>query len=309
MGRLEETGQPLSQVGKEVQGKSRNVEQTQIHAQTKHKLMTSKQRIKHISKWIKSYATKNKISTLVVGISGGIDSSVVSALCAETGLKTIVVQMPIRQNKKLDNRSSMQAGWLLERYKDTVTHMSMDLTPVYSAFEKKVGPFCSTEQEPNAQEQLAFANSRARLRMMTLYQIAQSHGGIVVGTGNRVEDFGVGFFTKYGDGGVDISPIGDCLKTQVWDLGREFGLPQEIIDAAPTDGLWTDDRTDEDQLGMSYPELERAMANDALEKQCVYNTLPIHMSKEEQTQLRKYRAIRARNLHKMEPIPVCKIDK
>lgn len=271
--------------------------------------MTPKQRIKHISKWIKSYATKNKISTLVVGISGGIDSSVVSALCAETGLKTIVVQMPIRQNKKLDNRSSMQAGWLLERYKENVTHMSMDLTPVYSAFEKKVGPFCSTEQEPNEQEQLAFANSRARLRMMTLYQIAQSHGGIVVGTGNKVEDFGVGFFTKYGDGGVDISPIGDCLKTEVWDMGREFGLPQEIIDAPPTDGLWTDDRTDEDQLGMSYPDLERAMSNDALEKQCVYDTLPIQMSKEERAQLRTYRAIRSRNLHKMEPIPVCKIDK
>ena len=271
--------------------------------------MTPKQRIKHISKWIKSYATKNKISTLVVGISGGIDSSVVSALCAETGLKTIVVQMPIRQNKKLDNRSSMQATWLLERYRENVTHMSMDLTPVYSAFEKKVGPFCSTEQEPNEQEQLAFANSRARLRMMTLYQIAQSHGGIVVGTGNRVEDFGVGFFTKYGDGGVDISPIGDCLKTQVWDMGREFGLPQEIIDAPPTDGLWNDDRTDEDQLGMSYPELERAMANDALERQDVYNTLPLNLPKEERAQLKKYRAIRARNLHKMEPIPVCKVDK
>jgi NAD+ synthase len=269
--------------------------------------MTSKQRIKHITKWIRSYATKNKISTLVVGISGGIDSSVVSALCAETGLKTIVVQMPIRQSKTLDNRSSMQAGWLLERYKENVTHMSMDLTSVFSAFEKKTAPFCDVENA--SQVELAFANSRARLRMMTLYQIAQCHGGIVVGTGNRVEDFGVGFFTKYGDGGVDISPIGDCMKTEVWDMGREFGLPQEIIDAAPTDGLWTDGRTDEDQLGMSYPELERAMSNDALEKQCVYNTLPIHMSKEEQTQLRKYRAIRARNLHKMEPIPVCKIDK
>jgi len=264
--------------------------------------MTSKQRIKHISKWIKSYATKNKISTLVVGISGGIDSSVVSALCAETGLKTIVVQMPIRQNKKLDNRSSMQAGWLLERYKDTVTHMSMDLTPVYSAFEKKVGPFCSTEQEPNAQEQLAFANSRARLRMMTLYQIAQSHGGIVVGTGNRVEDFGVGFFTKYGDGGVDISPIGDCMKTAVWDMGREFGLPQEIIDAAPTDGLWDDERTDEGQLGMTYPELELAMNQDT------YSELELYATGTEKKKLKQYRQIRARNLHKMEPIPVCRIS-
>jgi NAD+ synthase len=270
--------------------------------------MTPKQQIKHITKWIKTYATKNKISTLVVGISGGIDSSVVSALCAETGLKTIVVQMPIRQNKKLDNCSSMQAGWLLDRYRENVTHMSMDLTKVFTAFEKNLIPYCR-ENEDEQRVDLAFANSRARLRMMTLYQIAQSHGGIVVGTGNQVEDFGVGFFTKYGDGGVDISPIGDCLKTAVWDMGREFGLPQEIIDAPPTDGLWSDDRTDEDQLGMSYPDLERAMANDALEKQCVYDTLPIQMSKEERAQLKTYRAIRARNLHKMEPIPVCKFDK
>jgi NAD+ synthase len=231
-------------------------------------------------------------------------------LCAETGLKTIVVQMPIRQNKKLDNRSSMQATWLLERYQENVTHMSMDLTPVFSAFEKKLEPFCQSESFPyEEQKHLAWANSRARLRMMTLYQIAQSHGGIVVGTGNKVEDFGVGFYTKYGDGGVDISPIGDCLKTQVWDMGREFGLPQEIIDAAPTDGLWTDGRTDEDQLGMSYPDLERAMANDELDRHDVYNTLPIELGREERAQLKKYRAIRARNLHKMEPIPVCKVDK
>jgi NAD+ synthase len=267
----------------------------------------SKQLSKNITKWIRSYATKNKISTLVVGISGGIDSSVVSALCAETGLKTIVVQMPIRQNKKLDNRSSMQATWLLERYKENVTHMSMDLTPVFTAFEKKLEPFCESQSFPyEEQKHLAFANSRARLRMMTLYQIAQSHGGIVVGTGNKVEDFGVGFFTKYGDGGVDISPIGDCLKTEVWDMGREFGLPQEIIDAPPTDGLWTDNRTDEDQLGMSYPELEQAMANDAHESQDVYNTLPIELGREERAQLKKYRAIRARNMHKMLPIPVYK---
>jgi NAD+ synthase len=258
--------------------------------------MNSKQRIKHITKWIRGYARSAKIDTLVVGISGGIDSSVVSALCAETGLPTIVVQMPIRQNKKLDNRSTMQAGWLQERYKN-VTHVSMDLTPVFTAFEKKIQPFCAPEQEPNPQEQLAFANSRARLRMMTLYQIAQSHNGIVVGTGNKVEDFGVGFFTKYGDGGVDISPIGDCMKTAVWDMGREFGLPQEIIDAEPTDGLWDDDRTDEGQLGMSYPDLELAM-QQAESDSGVDN-------KKEKLNLKKYQAIRARNLHKMEPIPVC----
>jgi NAD+ synthase len=259
-----------------------------------------------ITKWIKSYAKTNKISTLVVGISGGIDSSVVSALCARTGLKTIVVQMPIRQNKKLDNRSSLQASWLLERYPENVVHMNMDLTTVFSAFEKKVDPFCQIDDDTYNTYKLASANSRSRLRMMTLYQIAQCHNGIVVGTGNRVEDFGVGFFTKYGDGGVDISPIGDCLKTEVWDMGRELGLPQEIIDAPPTDGLWDDGRTDEDQLGMTYPELERAMANDKLDRQCVYQTLPIPMEKTERAQLKKYRELRRRNLHKMEPVPVFK---
>ena len=264
--------------------------------------MTPKQRIKHIVKWIKQYATKAKVSALVVGISGGIDSSVVSALCAQTGLKTIVVQMPIRQNKKLDSLSSKQAAWLMERYPN-VTHMAMDLTSVFSAFEKKVDPFCSIEDDTYETYKLASANSRARLRMMTLYQIAQCHGGIVVGTGNKVEDFGVGFFTKYGDGGVDISPIGDCLKTQVWDMGREMGLEQEIIDAAPTDGLWDDGRTDEGQLGMTYPELEHAMALNNADN-CVYE--PLALTKTEKVQLKKYREIRARNMHKMNPIPVCK---
>ena len=263
--------------------------------------MKPKQRINHIVRWLKGYARSAKIDTFVVGISGGVDSSVVSALCAKTGLNTIVVQMPIRQAKTLDNRSSMQAGWLLERYPDTVTHMSMDLTTVFSAFEKKIDPFCGAIDA--AQVNLAFANSRARLRMMTLYQIAQSHGGIVVGTGNKVEDFGVGFFTKYGDGGVDISPIGDCLKTEVWDMGRELGLEQEIIDAEPTDGLWDDGRTDEGQLGMTYPELEHAMALDQADN-CVWD--PLTLSKTEKAQLKKYREIRARNMHKMNPIPVFK---
>lgn len=269
--------------------------------------ITAKQRINHIVKWLKQYAKSAKITTFVVGISGGIDSSVVSALCARTGLKTIVVQMPIRQNKKLDNRSSMQAGWLRDRYPDTVTHMSMDLTPVFSAFEKKVDPFCNIEDDTYNTYKLASANSRSRLRMMTLYQIAQCHGALVVGTGNRVEDFGVGFFTKYGDGGVDISPIGDCLKTQVWDMGRELGLPQEIIDAEPTDGLWDDGRTDEQQIGMTYPELEQAMENDRLDRECFYQT--VDLTKEEKSQLKRYREVRSRNLHKMQPIPVCKFDK
>ena len=282
------------------------MEQVKINAQAGDKMITPKQRIRHITKWIKAYAKGAKIETLVVGISGGIDSSVVSALCAETGLKTIVVQMPIRQNKTLNNRNSMQAGWLIERYPN-VTHMSMDLTPVFSAFEKKTAPFCDAENA--SQVDLAFANSRARLRMMTLYQIAQSHGGIVVGTGNRVEDFGVGFFTKYGDGGVDISPIGDCMKTEVWDMGREFGLPQEIIDAAPTDGLWDDGRTDEGQLGMSYPDLERMMSLDFLQRcKAVDSNMPgsAKLSADDRKKLKQYQDTRARNMHKMLPIPVCK---
>jgi len=267
-------------------------------AQTK--TMTPKQRIATIVKWIKTYARSAKINTLVVGISGGIDSSVVSALCAKTGLKTIVVQMPIRQAKALNNRSSVQAGWLLERYAN-VTHISMDLTGIFNAFDTKLSPFCAADNgDYTDSSELAFANSRARLRMMTLYQIAQAHNALVVGTGNRVEDFGVGFFTKYGDGGVDISPIGDCLKTAVWDMGRELGLPQEIIEAAPTDGLWTDGRTDEDQLGMTYPELELAMTQS--ETNCGVD------SAQEKKNLRRYREIRAANLHKMLPIPVCKFD-
>lgn len=269
--------------------------------------MNTKQRIKKISSWIKHYATKNKINTLVVGISGGIDSSVVSTLCAMTGLPTIVVQMPIKQNKKLDNRSSLQATFLLNNFSN-VTHMSMDLTSVFNAFEKKVDPFCNIEDDTYNTYKLASANSRARLRMMTLYQIAQCHNGIVVGTGNKVEDFGVGFFTKYGDGGVDISPIGDCLKTEVWDMGRELKIPQEIIDAPPTDGLWDDNRTDEDQLGMTYPDLERAMENDKLDRENAYETIEHTLSKEEKLQLKKYRSIRTKNLHKMESIPVCKLS-
>lgn len=278
------------------------MEKAKANATTGNQI-TPKQRINHIVKWLKQYAKSAKISTFVVGISGGIDSSVVSALCARTGLKTIVIQIPIRQNRKLDNRSSMQASWLLERHPDTVTHISVDMTTVFSAFEKKVEPLCGAEEYNHETYLLASANSRSRLRMMTLYQIAQCHHALVVGTGNKVEDFGVGFFTKYGDGGVDISPIGDCFKTEVWDMGRELGLPQEIIDAEPTDGLWDDGRTDEGQLGMTYPELERAMENDKLDRECLYQTLDL--SREEKAQLKRYRDIRRRNLHKMEPIPVC----
>lgn len=250
--------------------------------------MTPKQRITHITRWIKSYATKNKIQTLVVGVSGGIDSAVVSALCARTGLSTLAVSMPIRQSRTTHSLSMAHGNWLVENF-ENVRHHLIDLTPTFRQFEKVF---------PEGSD-LAFANSRSRLRMMALYQLAQDSGGIVVGTGNKVEDFGVGFFTKYGDGGVDISPIGDCLKTQVWDMGRELGVLQDIIDAAPTDGLWEDGRTDEAQLGMTYPELETMMQLD----EAGFDAAP-----QDRTKLKQYRAIRARNMHKMRPIPVCTFD-
>ena len=263
--------------------------------------MTSKQRIDYIVRWLRQYAESANVSAFVVGISGGIDSSVVSALCARTGIPTIVVQLPIRQNRRLNNLSSQQAGWLLEHYPNTVTHISLDLTQIFNAFDRKVSPVCAQDNgDYTDTAELAFANSRSRLRMMTLYQIAQSHNALVVGTGNRVEDFGVGFFTKYGDGGVDISPIGDCYKTEVWAMGAELGLLPEIVNAAPTDGLWEDGRSDEDQLGMTYPELERMMQIDLA---------GFEPAEEDRAKMTRYRELNARNQHKMQPVPVCQFDK
>jgi NAD+ synthase len=252
-------------------------------------IMKPKQQINHIVKWIRSYANKHKIKTLVVGVSGGIDSAVVSTLCARTGLTTHAVSMPIRQSRTTHRLSMAHGAWLTDQF-DNVVHLERDLTPVFRQFERLF-----PEGSP-----LAFANSRSRLRMMCLYQIAQDQGGIVVGTGNRVEDFGVGFFTKYGDGGVDISPIGDLVKTEVWAIGRELGVLEEIIDAAPTDGLWDDGRTDESQLGMSYHDLESMMRWDE------EGLVP---APADRAKLRRYQEIRARNLHKMQPIPVCQIPK
>lgn len=252
--------------------------------------MNAETRICRIVAWIRDYADCHGIRSLVVGISGGIDSSVVSALCAKTGLSTHAISMPIRQRPELHDLSQRHGQWLTAMY-DNVTMHTVDLTPVYDRF-------ADLWAEPSA---LALANSRARLRMTTLYQVAQTVGGIVVGTGNKVEDFGVGFFTKYGDGGVDISPIGDCLKTQVWDMGRELGVLKDIIDAAPTDGLWDDGRTDQDQLqGMTYAELERAMQQDH------EGSAPA--TDQEWLALELYRGIRSKTLHKMRPIPVCQFD-
>jgi len=252
--------------------------------------MKPKKRINHIVKWIRSYATKNKIDTLVVGVSGGIDSAVVSTLCARTGLYVIAVSMSIRQSAHTHDLSMRHGQWLKDNF-ELVDHYVIDLTPTFEQFEHATRVFS---------DELAYANSRARLRMTTMYQLAQANNGIVVGTGNKVEDFGVGFYTKYGDGGVDISPIGDCMKTEVWDMGRELGVIQDIIDAAPTDGLWADGRTDEDQLGMTYAELECMMQLDEA---------GLEASSKDRANLKRYREIRARNLHKMQPIPVCQIPK
>jgi NAD+ synthase len=242
-----------------------------------------------ITAWIKDYANQAGIKSLVIGISGGIDSAVVSALCARTGLNTVAVTMPIRQRPDLHDLSMRQGAWLCNEF-DNVRHEIVDLTSTFDEFERRLSTYNNL---------LGFANSRSRLRMVTLYQIAQSVNGIVVGTGNKVEDFGVGFYTKYGDGGVDISPIADCYKTEVWQMGRELGVLQDIIDAAPTDGLWDDGRTDQDQLGgMSYADLELAMQQDE-GSILVKNSLELE-------RLEKYQAIRARSLHKMNPIPVFK---
>ena len=234
-----------------------------------------------ISNWIKKYvnAMPNKAESLVIGISGGIDSSVSSTLSAMTGLKTIVVSMPIKQKKTQHDLSLKHQQWLIKNFKNVEVY-TLELDKLFETFKSSLSKFDNEN---------GMANSRARLRMTTLYQVAAANKGIVVGTGNKVEDFGVGFYTKYGDGGVDISPIGDCKKTEVWELGRELKILDEIINAKPTDGLWHDGRTDEDQLGLSYKELEEAMNN------------PNSSNRE------KYEKIRKLNLHKMESIPVCKI--
>jgi len=219
-------------------------------------------------------------SSLVIGISGGIDSSVTSTLCALTGKKTIVLSMPIKQIKEQHDLSLKHQEWLKNKFKNIEGH-TVQLDEVFSSFKKNLSKF---------ENDHGMANSRARLRMTTLYQVAAANNGIVVGTGNKVEDFGVGFYTKYGDGGVDISPIADCTKTQVWEMGKSLGIIKGILDAEPTDGLWDDGRTDVNQLGMSYEELEKAMKD---KKSKGYD---------------KYIEIRKRNLHKMKPIPVCVMD-
>ena len=243
--------------------------------------MQTSERIDYIKNWIIDYCKSmpKAPETLVIGISGGIDSSVTSTICALTGKKTMVLSMPIKQIKKQHDLSLKHQKWLKNKFKNVEGHI-IDLDNVFKSFKNSLNQFNNEH---------GLANSRARLRITTLYQVAASNNGIVVGTGNKVEDFGVGFYTKYGDGGVDISPIADCTKSQVWDMGKKLGILEEIIKAQPTDGLWDDGRTDVDQLGISYQELEEAMKDPN--------------NKEH----KKYLEIRKRNLHKMKSIPICKM--
>ena len=234
----------------------------------------------NIVEWIKVYANKNKIKSLVIGVSGGIDSAVVSTLCAETGMPTYVLGMPIHQNEDQENLSDAHLDWLTWKYTN-VTRLKFDLTNTFDAFVSSIDGYNDNK--------LALANTRSRIRMITLYQVAGSVDGIVVGTGNKVEDYGIGFYTKYGDGGVDIAPIADLYKTEVWELGKHLGVDQRIIDASPTDGLWDDSRTDEAQIGASYEDLEHAME---------HGNGPA---------VRILHDLNAKNKHKMIPIPTFKL--
>lgn len=233
-----------------------------------------------IVKWIKDYAQDNQIQSLVVGVSGGIDSAVVSTLCAETKLPTFLLGMPIHQDLGEESLSDEHLAWLDEKY-EGVRPLKFDLTKTFEEFKKTLKEY--------SHDDLALANTRSRFRMATLYQIAGKHNGIVVGTGNKVEDYGVGFFTKYGDGGVDIAPIADLYKTEARELGKLLGVSKKIIEATPTDGLWDDKRTDEDQLGVSYTLLEQAMETGT------GDGVPV---------LRRFNQA---NQHKMQPIPTFKL--
>jgi NAD+ synthase len=244
---------------------------------------------KEIKLWISDYVTKNNLKTLVVGVSGGIDSAVVSTLCSETGLPTILVGMPINSNEKNTELSEKHMEFLIAKYKTNVSGYNVDLSKTFGEFQSH--PIFKNKFN----SELGFANTKSRLRMITLYQIAASVSGLVVGTGNKVEDFGVGFYTKYGDGGVDISPIADLYKTEVRELGRYLGIPQEIIDAEPTDGLWEDDRTDEDQIGVTYEQLEWAME---------YGLNKLTYTNKEFEVMEKYWSFNFKNKHKMVPIPI-----
>ena len=247
----------------------------------------------HITAWLKSYAQNAGVRGFVVGVSGGIDSALTSTLCALTGLEVLTLEMPIHQHPDQASRGQEHQDWLAAHYPNT-RHEQVDLTPVYDHFVAAMQP-------GGADHELSLANSRARLRMSTLYYHGQANGLLVAGTGNKIEDFGVGFYTKYGDGGVDLSPIADLVKTEVFALAKQLGVVESILSAQPTDGLWGDDRTDEDQLGASYPELEWAMSQHEAGKSAA------DFSGREAEVMAIYLRFNTANKHKMLPIPVCEI--
>jgi NAD+ synthase len=241
-----------------------------------------------IINWLKKYSEDNNNMCFVVGISGGIDSATVSTLCALTGIKTHVVSLPILQNKNQLELANKHINWLKSNFENVVTY-EKDLTDIFLSIKDKFKEF---------NNDLAFANTRSRLRMVSLYQIASYNNALVVGTGNKIEDFGVGFFTKYGDGGVDISPIADLKKTEVRNLANELGVIEDILKAKPTDGLWEDDRTDEEQIGATYEELEWAM--DYLKNQ----NPNFNLSNRQKKVLDIYKTLNNKNKHKMVSIPI-----
>ena len=257
--------------------------------------MQTEKVIEHIVNWLKEYAVNAKCKGFVIGVSGGIDSAVTSTLCAKTGLDLLCLEMPIHQGKNQVTRADRHIAWLIKNF-NSVNRQKVELTPV---FDSLVDAFPKVEKEED--RFMSLANTRARLRMTSLYYFAALKGYLVAGTGNKVEDFGVGFYTKYGDGGVDLSPIADLLKSEVYEIAKVLGVNQEIIEAAPTDGLWGDSRTDEDQIGASYPELEWAMAMDDQGKTAD------DFSDREKVVFTIYKKLNTANQHKMIPIPVCEI--
>lgn len=259
--------------------------------------MQTEKIIAHIVQWLKEYATHAKCRGFVIGVSGGIDSAVTSTLCAKTGLELLCLALPIHQEDSQVTRADKHIDWLMERFPN-VNRQCVQLTPV---FDRLVTALPEVEREE--ERFMALANTRARLRMATLYYFAALKGYLVAGTGNKVEDFGIGFYTKYGDGGVDLSPIADLLKTEVYELGRVLHINSDIMKAPPTDGLWGDGRTDKDQIGASYPELEWAMEMNSKGK-----TVDDFSNREREV-FALYKKYNQNNKHKMIPIPICKIQK
>lgn len=249
----------------------------------------------HIINWLKDYIEKSKLNGFIVGVSGGVDSALTSTLCAKTGYPVMCLEMPIHQNKKQISNSSIQINWLKSNFSN-VTSSKVNLSDVFDKF------IDVTPDESNELINLALANTKARLRMLTLYYFSTVNRYIVTGTGNKVEDFAIGFFTKYGDGGVDISPIADLLKSEVFKLASHLNLPEEILSATPTDGLWNDNRSDEDQIGASYNEIESAMNQKS-------NNTNSKLNNREKDVIDILTNLNSKNKHKMIPIPICKIPK